>query len=92
MNTRARFGIKYNLANDFESIPHSDILAALNFFHVPETITKLVRNFLKDLQFCITTAEYTTSWQSLEVGIMAGCTIFSLAFTMTIEVIIWASK
>jgi len=52
MNTQAGFGIKYNLANDFESIPHSDILAALNFFHVPETITKLVRNFLKDLQYC----------------------------------------
>lgn len=40
----------------------------------------------------LTTAEYTTAWQHLEVGIMAGCTISPLAFTLTMEVIIWASR
>ncbi|KAJ8390061.1 hypothetical protein AAFF_G00110750 [Aldrovandia affinis] len=63
-----------------------------NFFHIPSTITNLVRNYFQDLQFCIQTTEYTTSWQSVEVGIMAGCTISPLAFTMAMEVIIRASK
>ena len=72
--------------------PHSLIWTAFNFIHIPNTITNLVSNYFQDLQFCIQTTEYTTSWQSLEVGIMAGCTISPLAFTMAMEVIIRASK
>ena len=81
-----------DLANAFGSVPHSLIWTAFDFFHVPKSITDLVRNYFQDLQFCITTAEYSTSWQLLEVGIMAGCTISPLAFTMAMEVIIQASK
>ncbi len=44
------------------------------------------------VQLCFTTADFTTSWQRVEVGIMAGCTISPLAFTMAMEVIIRASR
>ncbi len=81
-----------DLANAFGSVPHSLLWTAFEFFQVPMTITNLVGNYFKDLQFCITTTEYSTSWQSLEVGIMAGCTISPLAFTMAMELIIRASK
>lgn len=73
-----------DLANGFGSVPHSLIWTAFSFFHILHTITKLVRNYFQDLQFCIKI--------SLEVRIMAGCTISLLAFTMAIEVIIRASK
>lgn len=63
-----------DLANASESVPHSLIWAAFDFFHVPKNITDLVRNYFQDLQFCVTTAEYETSWQLLEVRVMAGCT------------------
>jgi len=36
--------------------------------------------------------QFSTTWQCLEVGIMAGCTISPLAFTMAMEVIIRASR
>lgn len=36
--------------------------------------------------------EYATAWQQLKLGIMAGCTISPLAFTMAMEVIIRASR
>lgn len=39
---------------------------------------------------CIGTREFVTDWQKLQVGIMAGCTISPLAFTM--EMVIRASK
>ena len=81
-----------DLANAFGSVPHSLIWTAFNFFHIPNTITNLVKNYFRDLQFCVKTTDYTTSWQSLEIGIMAGCTISPLAFTMAMEVIIRASK
>ena len=81
-----------DLANAFGSLPHSLIWTAFNFFQIPNTITNLVKNYFRDLQFCLKTTDYTTSWQSLEVGIMAGCTISPLAFTMAMEVVIRASK
>lgn len=44
------------------------------------------------MQLCLTTDDYTTAWQRLERGIMAGCTISPLVFTMAMEVIICASR
>lgn len=64
---------------------------AFDFFSVPEEITGLSKSYFQDVQLCVTTDEYTTGWQQLEIGIMAGCTILPLAFIMTKEVIIRAS-
>jgi len=51
----------------------------------------LVKSYFQDLQLCLTTNDYTTEWQRLEIVIMAGCTISPLAFKVTMEVIIRAS-
>lgn len=50
------------------------------FFQVPKSITLLVKSYTQDLHLCFTTAQFTTTWQHLEAGIMAGCTISPLAF------------
>lgn len=81
-----------DLANAFGSVPHELLWSAFGFFHIPDAITSLVKSYFQDVQFCFNTTEFTTSWQCLEVGIMAGCTISPLAFTMAMEVIIRASK
>ncbi|XP_078458809.1 uncharacterized protein LOC144723905 [Lampetra planeri] len=81
-----------DLANAFGSVPHELLWSAFRFFHIPDTITTLVKSYFQDLQFCFTTSEFTTSWQCLNVGIMAGCTISPLAFIMAMEVIIRSSK
>lgn len=81
-----------DLANAFGSVPHKMLWTAFHYFQVPETITKLVKDYFQDLQFCVTTKEFTTSWLHLEVGIMAGCTISPLAFIMVMELIIRASR
>lgn len=81
-----------DLANAFGSVPHELLWSAFDFFYIPDTITALVKSYFQDMQFCFTTSDFTTSWQCLEVGIMAGCTISPLAFTMAMEIIIRASK
>ena len=81
-----------DLANAFGSVPHEILWTAFNFFHVPEGITRLVKAYFQDLQFCVTAQASTTAWQHLEIGIMAGCTISPLAFTMAMELIIRASR
>ncbi|XP_039679282.1 uncharacterized protein LOC120573558 [Perca fluviatilis] len=69
-----------------------DTHTPFNFVQVPEGITKLVKGYFQDLQFCVTTQASTTAWQHLEIGIMAGCTISPLVFTMAMELIIQASR
>ncbi|KAE8284702.1 hypothetical protein D5F01_LYC16135 [Larimichthys crocea] len=92
LEKRNLHAIFLDLANAFGSVPHELLWTALKFFNVPDTITTLVMDYFQDLQFCFTMPEFTTSWQHLEVGIMAGCTVSSLPFTMAMEVIIRASK
>lgn len=67
------------------------LCTALNFFRVLVTLTSLAKVYFRDMQLCLTTADYTTVWQHLEVGIVADCTISLLAFTMAMEVINMAS-
>ncbi|KAL0199484.1 hypothetical protein M9458_008024, partial [Cirrhinus mrigala] len=81
-----------DLANAFGSVPHNLLWTAFHYFSVPEVITRLVKSYFQDLQLCLTTDECTTAWQRVEIGIMAGCTISPLAFTMAMEVIIRASR
>ena len=72
-----------DLANTSGSVSHSLF---------PEKISVSVKAHFEDIQLCFNTSDYTTFWQDLEIVIMAGCIISTLAFTMTMEVIIRASK
>lgn len=80
-----------NLAITFGSVPHNLSWIVFDLFSMPQAITTLVKSYIQDIQLCLTTGEYNTAWQCLEIGIMAGCTISPLAFTMAMEVIIRAS-
>ncbi|KAL7852846.1 hypothetical protein SRHO_G00186310 [Serrasalmus rhombeus] len=80
-----------DLANAFGSVPHRILWTAFAFFQVPDNITNLVQAYFRDIQFCMTMHESTTAWQQLELGIMAGCTISPLPFTLAMELIIRAS-
>lgn len=92
LEKRDLHAIFLDLANAFGSVPRELLWTSFEFFNIPGTITTLVKDYFQDFQFCFTTPEFTTSWQCLEVGIMAGCTVSPLAFTLAMEVIIQASK
>ena len=74
-----------NLANGLGSALNSLLRKAFSYFHVPEKISVLVKAYFEDIQLFFNTSNYTTSWQHLEIDIMAGCSISSLAFTMAAE-------
>ena len=77
-----------DIANAYGSMPHSLILTALRRTHVPEEICNLVESYYSDVKIRFTTKEYTTEWQPVEKGIITGCTmsvvLFSLAMTMLV--------
>jgi len=79
-----------DLANACGSVPHSLIWRLIIL--VPVVVVNLIRAYFQDIRLCLSTADFTTDWQRLEIGIMAGCTISPLAFTVAMEIIIRASK
>ena len=77
-----------DIANAYGSIPHDLIQAALCQAHVPEVICALVESYYNNMKMRFTTASFTTYWQRVEKGIITGCTLsvvlFSLAMTWLI--------
>jgi len=80
-----------DLANAFGSVPHSLIWKVFDYFREPVVVVNLVRAHFQDIRLCPSTAGFTTGWQRLEIGIIAGCMISPLTFTMAMEIIIRAS-
>ena len=76
-----------DLANASGSVPNSLIWKAFDYFRVPVVVVNLVRANFQGIRLCLSTAGFTTGWQRLEIGIMAGRMIFPLAFTMAMEII-----
>ena len=77
-----------DIANAYGSIPHSLIMGSLRKAHVPEEEVSLVESYYSDVQIRFSTKGFTTEWQKLEKGIVTGCTLsvilFSLAMTMLV--------
>ena len=77
-----------DIANAYGSIPHSLIMTSLRKANVPKAECSLIESYYSDVQIRFTTKEFTTEWQRLEKGIVTGCTLsvilFSLAMTMLV--------
>ena len=77
-----------DIANAYGSMPHSLIQVALEQAHVPEEVRKMIESYYSDVKIRFTTNNFTTEWQRVERGIITGCTmsvvLFSLAMTMLV--------
>ena len=77
-----------DIANAYGSIPHKVIEVALERAHVPEVVRSLVRSYYDEVHIRFTTQDFTTTFQRVEKGIITGCTLsvvlFSLAMTMLV--------
>merc|ERR1712228_8652 len=77
-----------DIANAYGSIPHSLIIEALKEAHIPDDLVNLIEDYYKDVRIRFTTKEFVTDWQKVEKGIITGCTLsvvlFSLAMTWVV--------
>ena len=65
-----------DLEKAYPSVPHDLITFALRHYHIPEKVIDMVRQHLSGMKMRFSSGSFTTNWQSLERGIMAGCSIF----------------
>ena len=77
-----------DLANAYGSVPHRILLKAMDFFHIPEKVKKLIKCYYDTFRMRFTTERFTTDWHKLEVGIAAGCTISVIWFIAVMEMIL----
>jgi hypothetical protein len=77
-----------DLAKAYPSVSHQLIFTALEHYHIPEEVTGLISKHLGGLQMRFSSGDITSSWQRLEKGIMAGCTISVILFVAAINMLL----
>ncbi|XP_060082190.1 uncharacterized protein LOC132561508 [Ylistrum balloti] len=91
INQRDLTVVWLDLANAYGSVPHQLIFKALEHYHIPDHIQKIVKSYFSNIRLRFTVREITTSWQTLEKGIVTGCTISVILFVMGMNLIIKAA-
>ena len=81
-----------DIANAYGSIPHDVINHALGNAHLPTRVKELIANYYKDLKIRFTTKEFTTGWQKVEKGIITGCTLSVVLFSLTMSWLVQSVK
>ncbi|XP_077372334.1 uncharacterized protein LOC144033646 [Festucalex cinctus] len=78
-----------DLANAYGSIPHKLVEASLDRHHVPDKIKDLILDYYSCFSLRVTSGAVTSAFHRLEKGIITGCTIsvvlFSLAMNMLVK-------
>lgn len=69
-----------DLQNAYGSVPHNLIQFALEWYHVPENIRKLVFNYYDNQFIRVKTRDWTTDWMQCLVGVFQGCPLSCILF------------
>ena len=81
-----------DIANAYGSIPHNVIKQALESAHIPIRTRELIMNYYKDLKIRFTTNDFITEWQKVEKGIITGCTLSVILFSLTMSWLVESVK
>ena len=68
------------------------IIFAMEFFHVPERMQKIILTYYDGFKMRFTTGQFTALYQALEVGISVGCKISPVLFVMPMEILTKAAQ
>ena len=81
-----------DIANAYGELIHELIYTALRRAHVPEHMCDLVESYYKNAQIRFTTKDFTTEWQPVEKGIITGCTLSVVLFSLTMTMLVMSVK
>ena len=81
-----------DISNAYGSIPHKLIRKALESAHVSKEMIDLIDNYYNNPKIRFATGQFTTEWQKLEKGIITGCTLSVVLFTLTMTWLVLSAK
>ena len=79
-NQRAFVTTWIDLANAYGSVRHNLIQFALNWYHVPPFIQKLIFNYYEQLCAMIVTEDWKTGFFLFDIGCFQGCVLSTILF------------
>ena len=69
-----------DLQNAYGTVPHNLIQFALEWYHVPEHIRKIIFNYYDELFIRVKTEDWTTDWIKCCTGVFQGCPLSCILF------------
>ena len=81
-----------DISNAYGSIPHKLIIKALESAHVSKEMIDLIKGYYDNPKIRFATKQFTTDWQKLEKGIITGCTLSVVLFTLTMTWLVLSAK
>ena len=81
-----------DLANAYGSIPHKLVEEALTRHHVPPSVCDLIADYYRNFRLRTCSSSVTSEWQTLEKGIITGCTMSAVLFSLTMNMLVKAAE
>ena len=81
-----------DLANVYGSMPHKLVEEALKRHHVPPSVCDLLADYYKNFWLRACSSSVTSEWQTLEKGIITGCTMSAVLFSLTMNMLVKAAE
>lgn len=77
-----------DLANAYGSVRHNLIQFALNWYHVPADIQKLVFDYYEKLMAKVVTQEWSTGFFLFDIGLFQGCVLSTILFNCVFQLLL----
>lgn len=81
-----------DLANAYGSMPHKLVKTTLDRHHIPCKINNLILDYYGNFRLRVTSGSITSNWHPLEKGIITGCTISVILFTLAMNMLVKAAE
>ena len=81
-----------DLANAYGSMPHKLVEEALKRHHVPPSVCDLIVDYYENFRLRAYSSTVTSEWQTLEKGIITGCTMSAVLFSLTMNMLVKAAE
>ena len=77
-----------DLANAYGSVRHNLIQFALNWYHVPHSIQKLIFDYYEKLMAKVQTSEWSTGFFLFDIGLFQGCVLSTILFDVVFQLLL----
>ena len=77
-----------DLANAYGSVRHNLIQFALEWFHVPRKIRKLIFNYYEKLMAKVKTKDWTSGFFLFDIGLFQGCVLSTILFLCVFQLLL----
>ena len=81
-----------DLENAYGSVKHDLVQFALNWYHVPDWVQRLVFNYYERQIAQVGTADWTSAWFQLAIGVYQGCTCSCVLFICVFNLLLDALR